>query len=174
MLATTTVWGRVNRMRCATVKLTEPMRQTAVAALVTLERRQVVVSNNRVTLDRRRRLTRCMLRRSKLRLQASPLASNCLCPADSVTDQVAGGAARAIMHALVQAVAAGGCLLLAVLLSKVLPVLARCLQARRQYRLSPIPGPPLPSRLLGGYSITQKQAQHAAAGIAVQLALQAT
>lgn len=115
-----------------------------------------------------------MLRRSKLQLQASPLASNCLCPADSVTDQVAGGAARAIMHALVQAVAAGGCLLLAVLLSKVLPVLARCLQARRQYHLSPIPGPPLPSRLLGGYSITQKQAQHAAAGIAVQLALQAT
>jgi hypothetical protein len=115
-----------------------------------------------------------MLRRSKLQVQASPLASNGWCPADSVTDPVAGGAARAIMHALVQAVAAGGCLLLAVLLSKVLPVLARCLQARRQYRLSPIPGPPLPSRLLGAYSITQKQAQHAAAGIAVQLALQAT
>ena len=38
-----------------------------------------MVSNNRVTLDRRQRLTRCMLRRTKLQLQASQLASNCLC-----------------------------------------------------------------------------------------------
>ena len=43
VLATTTVWGRVDRMRCATVKLTEPVRQTAIAALVTPVRESCAV-----------------------------------------------------------------------------------------------------------------------------------
>jgi hypothetical protein len=59
------------------------------------------------------------------------------------------------MQALVQAAAAGGCLLVAVLLSKVLPFLVRCVQARRQYLSSPIPGPPVAMGIMGEYTLTR-------------------
>lgn len=58
------------------------------------------------------------------------------------------------MQALAQAAAA--CVLVAVLLSKLLPLLVRCIQARRKWIASPIPGPPLPMNfVMGEHTVTQ-------------------
>jgi hypothetical protein len=55
-----------------------------------------------------------------------------------------------MLQAVVLGAAGWGCLLLlAVALSKALPMVIRCLRARRECLSSPIPGPPMPRSLLG-------------------------